>query len=72
MRFEDRQYLLGHKSACMTTHYSAPELARLVAAAYSVYDRDGVRPEMVIMRVTRRIAPTKSPQGKIRGQLKSV
>jgi hypothetical protein len=56
----------------MTTHYSAPELERLVAAAELVCDRDGARPELVIMRGARRIAPTQSPQGEIRGQLKSV
>ncbi len=60
--FEDRQDLLGHKSARMTTHYSAPELERLIAAAESVCDRDGVRPGLVIMRGTRKIAPTKSPR----------
>ncbi|HEV2430941.1 MAG TPA: tyrosine-type recombinase/integrase, partial [Burkholderiales bacterium] len=31
--FEDRQDLLGHKSARMTTHYSAPELSNLIEAA---------------------------------------
>jgi integrase len=31
--FEDRQDLLGHKSARMTTHYSAPELSNLIGAA---------------------------------------
>ena len=30
--FEDRQDLLGHKSARMTTHYSAPELSNLIEA----------------------------------------
>ncbi|MEQ1612906.1 MAG: site-specific integrase, partial [Hyphomicrobiaceae bacterium] len=30
--FEDRQDLLGHKSARMTTHYSAAELTRLIEA----------------------------------------
>jgi integrase len=70
--FEDRQDLLGHKSARMTTHYSAPELERLIAAAEAVCDRDGARPELVIMRGTRKIAPAKSPHGEMRGQLKSV
>jgi hypothetical protein len=56
----------------MTTHYFAPELERLIDAAESVCDRNGVRPGLVIMRGTRRIAPTKSPQGESRGQLKSV
>jgi len=31
--FEDRQDLLGHKSARMTTHYSAAEFSRLIEAA---------------------------------------
>jgi integrase len=61
--FEDRQDLLGHKSARMTTHYSAPELERLIDAAGSVCDRNGVRPELVIMRGTRRIAPTNPHMG---------
>ena len=31
--FEDRQDLLGHKSQRITTHYSHPELSKLIAAA---------------------------------------
>jgi len=31
--FEDRQDLLGHKSARITTHYSSPDLIRLLGAA---------------------------------------
>ncbi|HTY25237.1 MAG TPA: site-specific integrase, partial [Desulfomonilaceae bacterium] len=34
--FEDRQDLLGHKSHRITTHYSAPELVSLIAAANTV------------------------------------
>ena len=34
--FEDRQGLLGHKSRWITTHYSGPELANLIAAAEKV------------------------------------
>ncbi len=30
---EDRQDLLGHKSARITTHYSSPDLVRLLDAA---------------------------------------
>ena len=70
--FEDRQDLLGHKSARMTTHYSAPELERLIAAAESVCDRNGIQPGLVMLRGSRKIAPTKSPHGESRGQLKSV
>ena len=36
--FEDRQDLLGHKSSRITTHYSGPELASLIAAAEKVCD----------------------------------
>ena len=34
--FEDRQDLLGHRSGRITTHYSAPDIARLLAAANSI------------------------------------
>ena len=34
--FEDRQDLLGHRSSRITTHYSAPELESLIAAAERV------------------------------------
>jgi len=34
--FEDRQDLLGHKSGKVTTEYSAPELANLIAASNRV------------------------------------
>ena len=34
--FEDRKVLLGHKSDHVTTHYSAPEIGTLVAAAERV------------------------------------
>jgi hypothetical protein len=30
--YEDRQDLLGHKSERITTHYSAPDITRLLAA----------------------------------------
>lgn len=36
--FEDRQDLLGHKSARITTYYSGPELSNLIAAAEKVCD----------------------------------
>lgn len=36
--FEDRQDLLGHKSARITTHYSGPELSSLIAAAEKICD----------------------------------
>jgi len=47
--YEDRQDLLGHKSDRMTTHYSAPDIARLIEAAEKVCVR---RPNTVL-----RIAP---------------
>ena len=34
--FEDRKVLLGHKSDHVTTHYSAPEIGALIAAAERV------------------------------------
>lgn len=48
--FEDRQDLIGHRSARVTTHYSAAELFRLIEAANSVCERSGKKPELVVMR----------------------
>jgi integrase len=48
--FEDRQDLLGHRSGRITTHYSAADLSRLIEAANSVVERDGRRPELVVLR----------------------
>jgi integrase len=48
--FEDRQDLLGHRSARVTTHYSAAELSHLIEAANCVCDRNGTRPELVVLR----------------------
>lgn len=48
--FEDRQDLLGHRSGRITTHYSAAELTRLIEAADRVCDREGNRPELVVLR----------------------
>lgn len=50
--FEDRQDLLGHKSERITTHYSAPDIARLVAAAEKVCER---RPNTVLRVATHTI-----------------
>ncbi len=47
--FEDRQDLLGHRSGRMTTHYSAPELSRLLDGVNSICERDGRRPELVVL-----------------------
>jgi integrase len=43
--YEDRQDLLGHKSDRITTHYSAPDIARLIEAAEKVCVR---RPNTVL------------------------
>ena len=37
--FEDRQDLLGHKSTRITTHYSAAELACLIAASEKALEK---------------------------------
>jgi len=37
--FEDRQDLLGHKSGRITTHYSAPDLRRLIEAVETLVER---------------------------------
>lgn len=36
--FEDRQALLGHKGGSVTTHYSAPDIRRLIDAVESICD----------------------------------
>ena len=33
----------------MTTHYSAPELSRLLDGVNSICERDGRRPELVVL-----------------------
>lgn len=43
--FEDRQDLLGHKSGRITTHYSAPDLRRLMEAVETLVER---RPATVL------------------------
>jgi len=48
--FEDRQDLLGHRSARITTHYSAAELSKLINAANLVAERDQSKPELVLLR----------------------
>ena len=54
--FEDRQDLLGHKSERITTHYSAPDITRLVEAAEKVCEK---RPNTVL-RVSRHTILTQS------------
>ena len=46
--FEDRQDLLGHISARITTHYSAAELSNLIAAANKVCDVEIEVPNLVV------------------------
>ncbi len=49
--FEDRQDLLGHRSARVTTHYSAAELTSLIEAANLACERDGTnKPELVVLK----------------------
>ena len=56
--FEDRQDLLGHKSGRITTHYSSPDLIRLLEAANKLCER---RPATVL-RVATEDKHRKSPQ----------
>lgn len=48
---EDRQDLIGHRLVRVTTHYSLAEFNRLRTVAYQVCDRDGVEPELLVLRV---------------------
>jgi integrase len=61
--FEDRQDLLGHTSERMTTHYSAPDISRLIEAAESVCKR---LPNTVLRisrtNLTQSASPTKTVQ----------
>ena len=59
--FEDRQDLLGHKSARITTHYSTAELARLIEAANRVYERRDRHPELVVLRAIAQPDSRKTP-----------
>jgi integrase len=59
--FENRQDLLGHRSGRITTHYSAADLLRLIEAAESVAERDGRRPELVVLRNAIQRGSRKSP-----------
>ena len=64
--FEDRQDLLGHRSGRITTHYSAAELSRLIEAANRVVDRDGAKPELVMLRGTLHGDSRKTPASAIK------
>jgi len=48
--FEDRQDLLGHRSARITTHYSAAEVSKLIEAANRVCESDRRQPGLVVLR----------------------
>lgn len=48
--FEDRQDLLGHKSARITTHYSSAELLTLWKAANKVCGERDTRPTLTLLR----------------------
>jgi integrase len=65
--FEDRQDLLGHRSGRITTHYSAADLSRLIEAAESVAERDGRRPELVVLRNAVQRGSRKSPANRSSG-----
>ena len=58
--FEDWQDLLGHRSGRITTHYSAAELSRLIAAANSVCERDTAHAELVVLRGVIRLGSRKT------------
>jgi hypothetical protein len=70
--FEDRQDLLGHRSGRITTHYSAAELGRLIAAVEKVCVGDG-QPELLVMRTSALASHAKLPQKiKVSGGSSSV
>ena len=49
--FEDRQDLLGHKSARVTTHYSKAELENLIDAANRVCEEHSRKsPALVVLK----------------------
>jgi len=60
--FEDRQDLLGHRSGRITTHYSAPDIARLLAAANSICEP---QPSTVLRIVRPTAAGNPAKSGKI-------
>ena len=61
--FEDRQDLLGHRSARVTTHYSAPELTRLIEAAERVIAQSTKHPEILVLRGMIQDWSRKTPAG---------
>ena len=63
--FEDRQDLLGHKSARITTHYSTAELLNLWEASSKVCD-SCERPKLTLLRMDASPTSTKVPQRLLR------
>ena len=48
---ETRKVLLGHRNSDITTHYSAPELEELMAAANRVCEeKSGKSPALVVLK----------------------
>jgi len=63
--FEDRQDLLGHKSARITTHYSAAEISNLIDAANKVCQTASRKsPAIVLLRSAPRAQPLEENGGK--------
>ncbi len=60
--FEDRQDLLGHRSSRITTHYSAAELANLIAAAEKVSEASTTATQLVVLKGKLQSGPAKVPQ----------
>ena len=60
--FEDRQDLLGHKSARITTHYSLPDLIRLLDAANLLCEKRPATVLRVAVAVVDKKTPAKLPQ----------
>ncbi len=70
--FEDRQDLLGHRSARITTHYSASELSRLIEAAERVSEGKGEKPELVILRGVLQMPSRKTHANAVSGAHRSL
>jgi hypothetical protein len=63
--FEDRQDLLGHKSARITTHYSVAEISNLIDAANEVCRTASRKsPATVLLRSAPRAQPLEENGGK--------
>ena len=60
--FEDRQDLLGHKSGRITTHYSAPDVARLLDAVDSICEQKHATVLRIVPGKCANIAPAIAPK----------